>query len=159
MTQSNYSIYAIPLYFILALLPHSYAIALIKGASNGRWDNANPRAPGTHARIRQRVPVAVLARFERAEAAHQNGMENLAVFAVAVVLGNMAGLGTEMLNGVAAAVVLLRAGYNVVYVCVAGNRWSYARTGLWALMTGLCLWEMMAAGNALRERGKGVGGL
>jgi uncharacterized MAPEG superfamily protein len=39
------------------------------------------------------VPAATYARFERAEAAHKNAMENAPFFIGAVIAGNMAGVG------------------------------------------------------------------
>jgi len=59
----NLSIYAIPVYYILSIVPHTYAFKLIISANNGRWDNSNPRSPKTQAAIEKSVPAATFARY------------------------------------------------------------------------------------------------
>lgn len=59
----NLSIYAIPVYYILSLVPHSYGLNLIMSTKNGRWDNANPRSPKTQAAAEKSVPAATFARY------------------------------------------------------------------------------------------------
>lgn len=67
-------------------------VSLMKKANNNRWDNRNPRGTDTNAAYAKAVPAEVYARFERAEAAHKNAMENVPWFVGAVALGNWAGL-------------------------------------------------------------------
>src|SRR5437762_10852184 len=98
ITTTNYSIYMIPAYYLLAQLPHSLAISTIRSANNGRWDNTNPRSTQWIDTLAKSVPAAVFAKYERCEAAHKNLMENMALFTTAVVLGNIAGLPAGMLN-------------------------------------------------------------
>ncbi|MCJ1431158.1 hypothetical protein MMC27_000509 [Xylographa pallens] len=150
--STNYSIYAIPAFWLLALLPHNYAIYTITAANNGQWDNSNPRSSTWDKKLQAAVPAACFRRYERAEAAHKNGMENLALFATAVVLGNMAALEAGTLNTVAGAVLALRALYTIVYVTVGDSRKSYARTGIWAASVGCCFYLIVKAGNVLAVR-------
>ncbi|MCJ1379354.1 hypothetical protein MMC17_002455 [Xylographa soralifera] len=149
---TNFSIYAIPAFWLLALLPHNYAIYTIKSANNGKWDNSNPRSSNWDKNIQSTVPAECFRRYERATAAHKNGMENLALFATAIVLGNMAGLEAATLNTMAGAVLALRAVYNVVYVTVGDTRKSFARTGVWAASVGCCFYLIIKAGNVLAIR-------
>ncbi|KAL1611303.1 hypothetical protein SLS59_000021 [Nothophoma quercina] len=86
---SNYSFYSIPVYWFLALVPHAYAVAVAKKANKGFWDNTNPRNTGY---LEKNIPKEALAKYERAEAAHANGMENAPYFIGAVLAGNLAGL-------------------------------------------------------------------
>ena len=114
---SNYSFYSIPVYWFLALVPHAYAVrfnlfqtteyssidswqvAVAKKANKGFWDNTNPRNIGY---LEKNISKEALAKYERAEAAHANGMENAPYFIGAVLAGNLAGLDackTQMRKG------------------------------------------------------------
>ena len=100
MTTSNYSIYAIPAFYILALVPHFYGSALLNRGTNGRLDNANPRGTSFSELIQKSLDKATLSRVERAQAAHANALETLPLFASAVICANMAGLDKGTLNSV-----------------------------------------------------------
>lgn len=65
---------------------------LVKQANNGYWENRNSRGIDTVAMYKKVLPADVFAKYEKVEAAHKNGMENLPLFIGAVVLGNMAKL-------------------------------------------------------------------
>jgi hypothetical protein len=71
---------------------------MIKNANNGYWDNRNPRGVDAAAMYKNSVPAAVFAKFEKAEGAHKNGMENLPLFIGAVILGNMAKLESSRIS-------------------------------------------------------------
>jgi len=152
MASTNYSLYAIPAYFALAQLPHAYAVGTIKAANNGRWDNSNPRSSTYNDKVQKSVPAAVFGRYERSVAAHKNGMENLAFFTAAVVLGNMAQLPASTLNTVAGAYLALRAVYNIVYIQTTSNKYSYVRTGIWFCSIGLCMYQLIRAANVFASR-------
>ncbi|KAI9675496.1 MAG: hypothetical protein M1829_003300 [Trizodia sp. TS-e1964] len=132
-SSMNFSIYAIPVYYVLAQLPHVYCIALIRRANNGRWDNANPRSAAWMSSMQKTVPAATYARYERSRAAHQNSFENMPLYFAAIILGNMAKLPPATLNSVAGASLVLRALYTLFYVETTSRRWSFARTGIWYL--------------------------
>lgn len=100
MTTPNYSIYAIPAFYFLALVPQFYSTVLINRATNGRFDNANPRGASFSETCKKSLDKATLGRFERAKAAHTNALENLPLFASAVICANMAGLQKGMVNSV-----------------------------------------------------------
>jgi len=148
--MSNYSVYSIPVYYVLSILPHSYAISLITAANNGKWDNSSPRSSSYASTIQKSVPAACFAKYERAESAHKNGMENLAVFATAVVLGNLAKLPSEKLNAVTGLFLALRVAYTVAYVQISDHKKSFVRTGLWASGVACCMYLIVSAGNVLR---------
>lgn len=46
----------------------------MKKANNNKWNNANPRGSETDERYKKSVPAQIYATYERAEAAHKNGM-------------------------------------------------------------------------------------
>ena len=86
MATSNYSIYAIPAFYVLALGPQLYTGLLIK------TDTVNPRGTSFSERRKKSLDKSTLGRYERARAAHLNALENLPLFASAVICANMAGL-------------------------------------------------------------------
>ena len=93
MTTSNYSIYAIPAFYILSLGPLPYSSTLIK------LDVVNPRGTSFSEARKKRLDKATLARFERARSAHLNALENLPLFASAVICANIAGLEVRTFKG------------------------------------------------------------
>ena len=96
---ANYSFYAIPAFYVLNLVPQVYGATILKNANNGNSDHANPRThPNT---LKKNTPKEIYGRFERAQAAHNNGFENLPLIAAAVICGNMARLDPSTLNTVA----------------------------------------------------------
>jgi hypothetical protein len=77
---------------ILPRNAHPSQASLIKKNNNNNWDNCNPRSTTTTASYQKSVPAECYAKFERAEAAHKNSMENAPFFVGAVLAGNMVGL-------------------------------------------------------------------
>ena len=68
---------------------------LFKAATNGQRDNTNPRGASTLEHYRKCTPEAIYAKAERAEACHQNNMENAPFLIGAVLAGNAVGLDTS----------------------------------------------------------------
>ncbi|KAF2817231.1 uncharacterized protein BDZ99DRAFT_513475 [Mytilinidion resinicola] len=152
----NYSIYGIPAYWVLSLFPHVYAQRIIKNASNGHWDNRNPRGVDLLTQYKRSVPAAAFAKFERARATHNNGMENMALFIGAVVVGNMAKLesskasGKEStLNTVVGSFPALRVVYTALYITITNKKYSLARSTVWAISTLLLFYPIVKAANML----------
>jgi len=150
--MANLSFFAIPAYWILSLLPHIYAISIMKKANNGRWNNSNPRSTKWDATLRESTPAEVYGRYERAEAAHKNGMENLPVFVGAVLAGNIANINTSTLNAFVVAYLCLRVAYTVAYISVSSNRFSLVRTAIWFVSTSMCMGIFITGGFALGSR-------
>ncbi|MCJ1427310.1 hypothetical protein MMC29_005213 [Sticta canariensis] len=152
MASTNYSIYAIPAYFVLSMLPHNYALIIIKSANNGRWDNSNPRSSGWNEKIQKSTPAEIFSRYERAEGAHKNGMENMAIFCTTIILGNMAELPASTLNTVAGLYLALRAIYTLAYIYIGSAKYSYVRSGIWGGTIALCSYQIIRAGNVFASR-------
>lgn len=153
-TSWNYSILAIPAYYALSVLPHSYAVYLASQGNLSQFDNRNPHGSGQDAAIKQRLGDEGYGRYERAEAAHKNLLENLPLFASGVVLGNMAGFsrdGFTGMHGFAASYLAVRALYALVYVNNTTQALGFLRTGLWAASVGLCVNIFVKAANALGD--------
>ncbi|KAF2503037.1 hypothetical protein BU16DRAFT_521667 [Lophium mytilinum] len=145
----NYSVYGIPAYYVLTLFPHTYAQQIIKNASNGYWDNRNPKGVDLLTQYKKSVPAAVFAKFERATAAHNNGMENMALFIGAVLVGNMAKLDSSTLNTVVGSFLALRVVYTALYITITNKKYSLARSAVWAISTSLLLYVIVKAANRL----------
>jgi hypothetical protein len=71
----NLSILAIPAYYILSVLPHSYALNVATQGQLGKWDNRNPRSSVMKGKLKERLPAEEFDKYERLEACHANGME------------------------------------------------------------------------------------
>ncbi|PWN19782.1 hypothetical protein BCV69DRAFT_283885 [Microstroma glucosiphilum] len=66
-------------------------------------------------------------KYLRAQAAHHNGMENLALYAVAMVLGNLSGLPASQLNMLGLGYLVSRSLYNILYISSSDSVW-WSRT-------------------------------
>ncbi|KAJ4409630.1 hypothetical protein N0V91_002551 [Didymella pomorum] len=146
---SNYSFYSIPVYWFLALAPHAYAVGIARKANKGFWDNTNPRNTGY---LEKNIPKDALAKYERAEAAHANGMENAPFFVGAVLAGNLAGLSASTMNTYTGAYIGLRLIYNVLYINTTTLKNSRARSIVWIASTlGLFTLYIKAANKFLAD--------
>lgn len=154
MTTPNYSIYAIPAFYILALVPQFYSTILINRATNGHFDNVNPRGASFSETCKKSLDKATLGRFERAKAAHANALENFPLFASAVICANMAGLEKGMMNLTCGAFLGLRIAYTFLYIGVESRKFSFVRTLVWMTSVGCCMTLLFKAGNVLVD-GKG----
>lgn len=146
---TNLSFFAIPTYWVLCLLPHSYAIYIMQKANNGRWNNSSPRSSNWDAALRKSTPADVYSRYERAEAAQKNGFENGWIFVGAVLAGNIAHLDTRTLNLFVTLYLFTRIVYTFVYVSISSHRLSYLRSVIWFLGVSLCMGIFVKAGYAL----------
>ena len=149
MSAPNYSLYALPAFYVLALAPQAYSTSLINRATNNRFDNANPRSPVTLQTYQKSTDAATYAKFERARSAHSNSMENMPLFFAAVILANMAKVNPELLNTLCAAFLAVRVLYIVLYIQVESKKLAYSRSVAWAGGAGICLYLMVKAGNVL----------
>lgn len=66
----------------------------MRKANNKKWNNANPRGTDTNEAYKKAVPAEVFGRYERAEAAHKNMLENSPLYIGAVIIANVMGLPT-----------------------------------------------------------------
>jgi uncharacterized MAPEG superfamily protein len=146
---TNLSFFAVPVYWVLCLLPHNYAIYIIQKANNGRWDNSSPRSSNWDATLRKSTPADVYSRYERAEAAQKNGFENFPIFTGAILAGNFAHLDTRTLNLFVVVYLFMRILYTLVYVSVSSHRLSLLRSTIWFLSTLLCMGIFVKGGLAL----------
>lgn len=95
------------------------------------------------------MPPDAYAKYERSEAAHANGMENLPLFATAMILGNIANLPQDELTKTAGTYLALRALYFINYIMTKKQEYTVIRTGLWVGSVALCLRTMIQAAKAM----------
>ncbi|KAL6720776.1 hypothetical protein ACLMJK_002701 [Lecanora helva] len=149
MSTPNYSIYAMPAFYVLGLLPQFYATILIYRATNGRFNNANPRGQSSQQVYQKSTDAATYAKFERARGAHMNAMENLPLFFGAVISANLAGLDTGLVNSVCGTFLGLRALHTVWYIAVTDQNLAHVRSLIWMASSGCCVYLMVKAGSVL----------
>ncbi|KAH6648278.1 membrane-associated, eicosanoid/glutathione metabolism protein [Truncatella angustata] len=157
----NYPLLAIPAYYVFSLVPHVYTGVLLR--SNGyRVNNANPKASLSPSAVQGKVPDAVFQKYQRAENAHSNNMEQLPLFASAVLASIIAERATlkgfgesvrgEDPTGVLAFIgtwFIVRALYNVAYIQIADRSKSFLRSALWAVGSGLAGYQIYKAAQIL----------
>lgn len=147
MASTNYSVYSIPIYYIMNLIPHTYSTTIFAGGSVKNWDNANPKSAAVRERFQKRVSAATYLRWERARAAHNNGIENFPLLIAAVILGNMAKLDAGMMNWTFGTFLLFRAMFIAAYIEISDGRLSVFRTLVFSISVLQCLWIIFKAGN------------
>lgn len=136
----NYSLYAIPVFSLLALAPHAYVVATITGKIG--FDNAAPR--GNLQRLKDK-DSRLSARLQRAHAASDNGYENFPIIASALILGNAARLDNSLLNNFAATIIGLRVAYVAIYINHETSAVGWIRTAIYFAQYFPALWLMTKA--------------
>ncbi|KAK4693736.1 hypothetical protein P7C71_g3714, partial [Lecanoromycetidae sp. Uapishka_2] len=128
MATPNYSIHAITAFYLLSFAPQVYSTILINRATNGRFNTVNPRGSSSFESYQKSCDKATYARFERARAAHANALENLPLFAAAVICANIARLDYGTVNMICGVFLGLRALHSVLYIAIENRRLAYARS-------------------------------
>ncbi|KAI5474967.1 hypothetical protein MNV49_002151 [Pseudohyphozyma bogoriensis] len=149
--MSNLSFYAIPAAWVLSITPHFYAIGLSKTCKDlPDFDNVSPREFIARCRtLEKQSPSA--AKYLRAEAAQQNGFENLGFFAAAIVAGNLGGLGNSVMNKIAAGYLASRVVYNFLYITTTTDGLSNLRTVSFLAGIGLIWTPFILLGNKFNQ--------
>lgn len=97
-------------------------------------------------------------RVLRLSSASENGLENIGLFAAAVVAGNVAGLANETLNRLSMSYVAARVLYTVLYANNTTPTTAWARSAVFWLGQGLLGSLFIRSGraaNSLRLPGRG----
>lgn len=96
----NYPLLSIPAYYVFSLVPHIYASSIL-GANGYKVNNANPKASLSPDAVKGKVPDAVFQKYQRAENAQSNNLEQLPLYAVAVLASIIAERATARGLGIA----------------------------------------------------------
>ena len=147
LLPTNFSLYALPAYYLLSLYPHMAALRIATNNRPTTWDNRNPRAVELKANLQAKLPRDTYLKWERAEAASANAFENQALFFGAVIVGNVVGLEKSMLNRFAARFLVARALHTLSYLMVSRQRWTYFRTLAWVWSVAEALRVFVLAAN------------
>ncbi|WVW84216.1 hypothetical protein I302_106246 [Kwoniella bestiolae CBS 10118] len=148
---NNFSLYAVPAAWVVAMVPHFYAISLYnseKAPGSADWDNRAPKKNIANIKEGKLSPEAQ-GKFLRAEAAQENAFQNLPLFAAAILAGNFAKLSPSTLNTTAAVYIVSRIAYTLVYI---NNTTAFAANlRSVTFLTGIATWMSLfvRAGNKL----------
>ncbi|KAI0846765.1 hypothetical protein F5Y00DRAFT_264177 [Daldinia vernicosa] len=131
LKENNISWWTIPFAFVLALSPRIYFGIL--GPGSGVYDPRNPRKFGASARRSTTLNAVTTARIERSEFALNNSIENLPLFAVAVLAANTEGVDLETRNLLSILYLSIRIFYIWVYIWGQEYEWLHplTRTMVW----------------------------
>jgi uncharacterized MAPEG superfamily protein len=138
----NLTILAIPAYYMMAVMPHAYAVSIANKHDPKLWDNTSPRGSKLKNKLQSTLSAEDFGKYERAEAAQANALENLPLFASAVIVANFAGLKRAGLGGVESFVgmwFIVRALHSLSYITTTDRKMSFLRSGLWVTGCGLCV--------------------
>ncbi|KAF4618519.1 hypothetical protein D9613_009990 [Agrocybe pediades] len=133
LSSTPLSLYAIPAMWVISYYPAVARTSAIKKA--GQFNNVQPRASYASAAGKKEFPPAVAARIQRLEGAHNNGLENLPFFGLAILAGNLARMDTATLNIASGLYLVSRLAYNYFYV----NQHDQKTAGLRSLTWGISL--------------------
>ena len=150
IAETNVSLYTLPVFWILCLLPRFYAAYTYTTSTSKPLDMLLPRALAARASADPALQHATRDRIVRAEAAQANGLENVGYFAAAVVAGNMAGLSKTVVNCLSVGYLLSRGLYSWLYVVGDTKTMAIARTGVFFSGQGLIWALFIMAGNKMR---------
>jgi uncharacterized MAPEG superfamily protein len=149
----------------LSILPHSYAIT-----RSSSFDNRNPREYSDNLDADKNIDETVCSpmltevspkltldqqtkgRILRAEAAQMNGLENIGLFAAAVVAGNVAGLSARTLNLLSGGYLASRAVYNFLYINSTTQTMGHARSAVYTVGIVNIMTLFIKSGNILKDK-------
>lgn len=116
LARDNISLYTFPLAWAISIFSLYYSRRLYTTATNRSPNLIIPRNFLADVAPSPALSTQLKARIQRADAAAQNGFENLGIYLAALAVGNAAGLRAGMLNAASLAWVGLRVVYTVAYV-------------------------------------------
>ncbi|EMD61721.1 hypothetical protein GGP41_004308 [Bipolaris sorokiniana] len=166
----NTSILAIPIHFIISMMPHAVARAIAARARLPTENSSNLRAQDTKAQLKQRVPAESYVRYMRMCGCYHTGMEaslerglitvishlirwqSFPLFVAAVVIGNMAGLAQDVLNAFAVSFLAVRLACTMSCLLTVTSVASHVRGALWVTGVWMCLPIFVRAAVVMSDR-------
>lgn len=128
MPTANYALFAIPVYWTIALAPHGYSVFLITSHNNNQFDLPSPRSTNNRTMIEKSVPKHIYRRYERCRAAHDNMLENMAFVVGGILSGVIAKLDAGLMNLLCGIYIASRLAYAISYISIATHKWAPVRT-------------------------------
>ncbi|BGP27511.1 membrane-associated, eicosanoid/glutathione metabolism (MAPEG) protein [Rhodotorula toruloides] len=143
----NYSLLSIPAVWALGISTHWHAILLsARSKEIPKFDNVAPRQ--FNARMGELAKASKDAReFLRTEAAQQNIFENIALYAAAIVVGNVARLPVSYLNKVALGYLASRLAFVICYAKTEQEKYTPIRSLAYLASMILTLGVFVKAGS------------
>ncbi|KAL2864195.1 uncharacterized protein BJX67DRAFT_361901 [Aspergillus lucknowensis] len=148
-TPTNYSVHSIIAAYGLGLAPHGYYFVKMMANARGEASNILPRE--NLANLKGTLKSQVWTQLAKARGAHLNAMENLPLFAVAMLAGNVAKLPTSELNTLSLEYLGARLLYMATYMGARSEAISYVRTGLWAWSVSIPIMALVKAGKVFNQ--------
>lgn len=136
-----------------------YATSIL-GANGYQFNNANPKASLSPSSVQGKVPDAVFQKYQRAENAQSNNMEQMPFYIAAVLASIMAeratvrgqtGTSDTGLTSFVATFFAIRAAYNILYIQVSDHSVSFLRSGAWAAGMGVMGYQIYKAAQILGQ--------
>ncbi|KAL2857136.1 hypothetical protein BJY01DRAFT_242529 [Aspergillus pseudoustus] len=148
-TPTNYSVHSIVAAYGIGLIPHGYYFVKMMANAKGLATNIVPRENLTT--LKGKVSDRVWMQLAKAHGAHLNAMENLPLFAIAMLAGNVAKIPTSELNVLSLEYLGARLLYMAAYMGARSEAISYVRTGLWAWSVSIPIMALVKAGKTFNE--------
>ncbi|CBF90339.1 hypothetical protein AN0032.2 [Aspergillus nidulans FGSC A4] len=145
-SQPNYSIHSIIAAYGIGLIPHGYYFVTMMANARSQASNLLPRE--NLSTLKSSLPSQIWTKLAKARGAHLNAMENLPLFAVAMLAGNVAQLPADELNTLSLEYLGARILYMAAYMGARSEAISYVRTGLWAWSVSIPIMALVKAGKA-----------
>jgi len=102
---------------------------------------------------RMKISPDALARCQRADAAHQNGMESLPLFGLAVLAAVQAGVDSGDVDKWTKIYLALRLVYNIIYIVGGGQGVALTRTLIWGSSVFSSINLLLKASRLLAAKG------
>ena len=150
----NLPLMSIPLYYIIASIPHAYAASVATKGNLGKYDNRSPHSANSIDRIKKSLSAAEFGKWERAKRAHVNAMENMPLFVAAVFAGLLAERTTGSglvkaesvgLESFVVGILAARVVYTLNYIMTETVTWSYLRS---VMYIGSTVWSFVVIAKA-----------
>ncbi|KAL2823666.1 hypothetical protein BDW59DRAFT_95530 [Aspergillus cavernicola] len=148
-SPTNYSVHSIVAAYGIGMIPHGYYFVKMMANAKGLATNILPRENLSN--LQGKVTNQVWTQLAKARGAHLNAMENLPLFAVAMLAGNVAKLPTSELNILSLEYLGARLLYIATYMGARSEALSYVRTGLWAWSVSIPIFALVKAGKAFND--------
>ena len=132
MSTANYSLFAIPAYVVIAMVPHAYSVYYVTKHNYNKFDLPSPRSSNNRSMLEKSVPKDVFRKYERCRAAHDNMLENMAFVVGGILSGVVARLDANLMNTLCAVYLSSRVVYAISYINITSHKWATLRT-LWYL--------------------------
>ncbi|KAK9452759.1 hypothetical protein V1511DRAFT_506895 [Dipodascopsis uninucleata] len=126
---NNLSALAIPVVWIVGLIPHTFSLLLVT-VYGAAVTNVMPRTNFDANRL-VHVPKHIQIIAFKCQGAHRNGLECFPLFVGAVLTMNLSSLAIYKQNIYALLYVLIRILFNILYVSISSERLSVIRSLVW----------------------------